>query len=271
MPTLRFRRLSAVVASLAIACSTPARADVVYTTPGVAYAQNFDTLNPMQSASTRTWTNDATIPGWFASKSSYRSDDGSNSAEGLYSYGVAGNADRALGSSATNPPGGSTAILFGVRLTNGTGVTLRNVTITFDGEQWRDAHDVGQSLAFSYLVGDTPQLTFSGFVDVPELGFTSPVIANADAALNGNLPANRVAGITKTFDLNMDWIPGDELFLRWRDNGNATQNHGLGIDNLSVIGREHAVVAVPETSALLMGGAVAGAMGVWSLRRLQGR
>jgi hypothetical protein len=257
----------AVAVALVVACEIPVRADVVYSTPGVAYTQNFDSLNPTQSTSLRTWTNDSTITGWFASKTSYRSDDGSNATDGLYGYGTAGNTDRALGSSATQSVTTTTPILFGVRLTNATGVTLRNVTITYDGEQWRDAAIAGQSLTFAYLVGDGPTLSLPGFIDVPALNFLSPVHTNADAALDGNLAANRTAGITQTFDLNSDWLPGDELFLRWSDANSSGHNHGLGIDNLSVVGRVQAVVAVPEASALLLCGAVGGVMGAWSLRR----
>src|SRR5687767_6127369 len=68
--------------------------------PGnLEYIQNFNALS--QTGTSNTWTNNTTIPGWYAANgsglySSYRAGDGSSSTTGLYSFGST--SDRALGS-----------------------------------------------------------------------------------------------------------------------------------------------------------------------------
>ena len=82
---------------------------------GVPLTENFDSL-----ASTGTnipWTDNATIPGWFSTRTIYNSGTGSVNTGALYSFGVTGTnplADRALGSVAS---GTVNPVLQGARLT----------------------------------------------------------------------------------------------------------------------------------------------------------
>jgi hypothetical protein len=148
---------------------------------------------------------------------------------------------------------------FGVRLTNNTGVTLQSVTITYDGEQWRTQNNSAQQLSFSYIIGESPTLASVGYSAVSALNFVSPITVATGSALDGNASANRVAGITST--INVTWAPGEELFLRWTDANDSSNDHGLGIDNLTV------VAAVPEASAFVFGGMICMVAGLWSVRQ----
>jgi hypothetical protein len=249
--------LAVVVVYTMFWVAAPSRGDVVYSTPGSTYSQSFDSL---ASSGTPAWSDDTTITGWFSNRTTYLTGSGTSGTGGLYSFGTS--SERALGGVAS---GSADPVQYGVRLTNSTGVTLYSVSVTYDGEQWRkgnnnDAH----VLDFAYVLGEAPTLATSGYIDVNGLDFTSPIIgaAGGATALDGNAAANRVAGITST--INLTWLPGQELFLRWTDVDNGGVDHGLAIDSVSV------VAAVPETSAFAFGGAVclvAGVLSAWQRRR----
>jgi len=66
------------------------------------YSQDFDSL--ANSGTANSWTDNSTLPGWYASKqiapnviTTYRADNGGNNAGPLYSYGASASANRALG------------------------------------------------------------------------------------------------------------------------------------------------------------------------------
>src|SRR4051794_23526684 len=70
------------------------------------YSQNFDSL--AASGTANTWTDNSTLLGWYASKTSggasvsaYRASTGSDTAGALYSFGASAATDRALGSLAS--------------------------------------------------------------------------------------------------------------------------------------------------------------------------
>jgi len=104
---------------------------------GSPYTQNFDSLASSGAPPADTnWTDNTTIPGWYASKtqvgaiSAYRVGTGSDTAGALYSFGVAGASpvtDRALGSVASGTPG---KLAYGVRFQNDTAQAMTNVTIS---------------------------------------------------------------------------------------------------------------------------------------------
>jgi hypothetical protein len=210
---------------------------VSLTTLGTAYTQNFDTLPSFGSA---TWTNDATIPGWYHARTgtgtTIVANDGTNNAGNLYCYGTGTATDRALGSVGS---GGATAgdFFWGVRLVNNTGSTITSLDVSYTGEQWRNGAAAAQTVTFSYLVG-SPAVTGSlaefqsTGVAVPSLDFTSPITGGVAGALNGNLAANRTV---LTFSITGLSIPtGTEVMLRWSDPDHAGVDHGLAIDDFSV-------------------------------------
>ena len=107
------------------------------------YLQNFDSL---AASGTVNWTNNVTLPGWYAARGTtnaaiYIASAGTGATGGIYSYGTNGinpPSDRALGSVAAS----STANAFGVRFINDTSSAQTNITVSYTGEQWRNANAV---------------------------------------------------------------------------------------------------------------------------------
>src|SRR2546429_864655 len=87
--------------------------------------ENFDSL--ASSGTSLTWTDNSTIPGWYATRTAYTVGTGSSNTGALYSFGVAGTnpiTDRALGSVAS---GSTRTIFFAGKLTNHTGATITSL------------------------------------------------------------------------------------------------------------------------------------------------
>jgi hypothetical protein len=264
---------AAVLASAAVfaAIANSANAAFSYTTAGNLYSQNFDSLASTGTANT--WANDTTLPGWFLFRqpaaspvalTTYRASNGSDTTGAFYSFGTTA-ADRALGGIGSNGSAGSYFntvaagspagwIAFGV--TNNTGGNLTSFTFNYDGEQWRDGgHSTGTTpsvqqtmivqYGFGASFGAVPswQAAGSGF------NFASPVFGATSAAgvtLNGNLAANRVAGLGGT--INATWAPGTTLFIRFVELNDVNNDHALAIDNFtfSAVG----VAPVPEPATV---------------------
>jgi len=247
----RFGRALAL-AALALGAA-PAAAQVALTALDTPYTQDF---NGLPASGSTTWTNNATIPGWFHARvgtgTTIVADTGASNAGNLYSYGASGSSDRALGSLGS----GNAAVgnlFWGVRLQNATGTTITSLDVAFTGEQWRNSGATGtaaqQTITFSYLIGN-PSVTGtlaefqSTGVAVPALDFTSPVTTGTAGALNGNLAANRTA---KAFTITGLSIPaGSEVMLRFADPDHTGADHGLSIDDFSVTA--HGEAAGPELS-----------------------
>ena len=203
--------------------------------------ENFDTL--ASTLTGITWTDNATIPGWYSSRVTYNTGTGTSNAGALYSFGVAGAnpvTDRALGSVAS---GGTGTIFYGVRFVNNTGNTINSLDVSYIGEQWRTGGSsnttpsVAQTNDFQYQVANGGAITginapTTGWVDHDALDFTSPIFNTvAAAALDGNSAANRTA---KSSNITLTVAPGQEVWLRWRDIDNTNNDHGLAVDDLSV-------------------------------------
>ena len=210
---------------------------------GGTYVQNF---NSLAGSGTVNWTNNITLPGWYAAKgnadgTTYIGGSGTAATGSLYSFGTNGvnpASDRALGSVAST----STAYAYGVRFINDTGLAATNITISFTGEQWRNAYGSGAMtnlLTFSDQISSAP-LTNADAVNsqiwtvFAGLNFNSPIVnvGGSGMALDGNttanhqLLANNLAGITVP--------PGQEIFLRWRDTDDTGSDAGMAIDDLTV-------------------------------------
>jgi len=218
-----------------VLCSLPGAAQILFSAGD--YSNNFDSLGATSAA----WTNNLTLPGWYASKgngdaTNYIAGAGIGTTGGIYSFGTNGthgSSDRALGSLA----GSSTTYAFGVRFTNDTTTPISNVTISCTGEQWRSGSaSTLQTLAFSWRVADTPVTnSYSGadWSNFAALNFVSPNLSASSTALDGNAATNRqifsgvvLAGVVVN--------PGQELFLRWLDVDDAGYDNALAIDDLTV-------------------------------------
>lgn len=237
-------KMKSVLTSMLVVIATigVASADISYTTSGTTYTQNFDSFG--SSGLGGTWTNDSTVAGWFSNRTSYLGGTGSSATGGLYSFGttVGAGAERAMGSLGSSS---AADIRYGVRFTNNTGKAMTEFTVTYDGEQWRNGgNTTAHKLDFSYVIGTNPTTTSAGFIDVNALDFTGPIATSTAGALNGNLAANRTAGITATVT-GIFWAPGQQLLLRWQDVDDTGSDHALAIDNFSFI-------AIPEPSSCLL-------------------
>lgn len=243
----------------------PLQAAISYTVVGGSVTENFDSLpnTPTNTSlqATIPWIDDSTssatqtsLPGWYLYHSGTQATEGGtnqhqrfrNSTGGganantgsFYSYGVAGiNAvtERALGDLTSSTIGTANLAL---RLTNNTGATLGQFTLTYTGEQWRDggaAAPVAQTMTFGYAVTATPPTNISTLTttSVAALNFTSPTFVNTGTggALDGNDAANRT--LISTTVGGFTWNPGEDLWLRWTDIDHAGNDHGLTIDDLS--------------------------------------
>ena len=202
------------------------------------YSQSFDSLANV--GTDIAWTNNVTLPGWFASKSvapteitNYDTGTGLSTAGSLYSFGSSGSTERTLGSLASGTPGN---IAYGLRCLNDTGFDRTNLTVSYTGEQWRAGNSNVQKLAFSYHIGasltNADARNSQSWTAFPALDFSSPN-TNSTQALDGSDPTNRVT--FANIVLSGVRVPaGLELFLRWFDTNDAGSDDGMGVDDLTV-------------------------------------
>lgn len=205
------------------------RASISLSSP---YTQNFDTL--ATSGTANPWTNDSTLPGWYAAQqngalTTYRAGDGSTTNGALYSFGTGTNTERALGSVSSGTP---VTIFYGARFVNDTGNNITSLTVGYTGEQWRNGGNTAQQkLAFEYQI-DAAGLVGGAWTAETSLDFTSPITGATASPLDGNASANRTAIGPITITLSI--AAGQEVWIRWTDINDAGNDHGLGIDDLTV-------------------------------------
>jgi hypothetical protein len=213
---------------------------ILITNSGVPYNQDFNTL--ANSGSANAWTNNETLAGWYVTAGSsfltyYPTNDGSNSASNVYSFGSTGSSDRAFGAIAI---GSTTTARFGLRMKNNTGKQITSFQIFYRGEQWREgtATSTGNAtnLNFSYRVGTTltdPSEDGSPtwWTTVSALTFTAPNMSGNAGALNGNAPGNFT---DKSATVNVTVNNGQEIMFRWVKTY-ATGSHGLAFDDVVII------------------------------------
>jgi endonuclease/exonuclease/phosphatase family metal-dependent hydrolase len=207
---------------------------------GGVYHQNFDGLASVGSVNA--WTDNSTLPGWYASKSAlpnavtnYIANAGSLTTGSLYSYGATASADRALGLLVSGTPGN---MAFGIRFTNDTGSAQSNLLVSFIGEQWRNANAVAQTLAFSWRIGNA--LTNAdaagtlAWMPFDALNFSTLVNGGTVGALDGTAAANQII-FTNVPLAGVVVQAGQELFLRWfLARPGSGSSSGVAIDNLTV-------------------------------------
>ena len=232
-----FRFCAAGLITAAVFLAGPVSGQILMS--GGTYAQNFDAL--ASSGTANGWTNNLTLPGWYASKASadsttFSAGSGTSATGGIYSFGTNGinpASDRALGSLAS---AGNT-YAYGVRFTNDTVSAQTNIIISCTGEQWRNGGSgVAETISFYYAAGSSPMtnsFSAAAWTSFNALNFTSRITSASSAALDGNAAANRQV-FTNVVLTGVVVQPGQELFLRWGDTDDAGSDDGLAIDNLTV-------------------------------------
>lgn len=261
-----------LVAAAALLAALPALAQINIATPATTYSQSFDGLATAGTANA--WVNDSTLAGWSAFTwlnapvATYAAGNGSNTTGAFYSFGTG--ADRAwggLGSGGTyfgSPAQASVAGYIALALVNGSAVAYDSFTISFSGEQWRNGGNAtAQSMVLEYGFGNSFTTVTAWTAPGGNFTWTAPVATATAATVDGNV-AGLVANRGGTVGTN--WAPGDTLWVRWIENNDSGNDHGLAIDNLSF-----SVTAVPEpgTYALLLAGL--GVVGFLARRRSSSR
>ncbi len=196
------------------------------TTAGVPYFQNFDGLASSGTSSTMPaeWVfNEST------GNTTYTAGTGSSNTGDTYSFGAAGNTERALGSVNTS----SLFPIIGTSFTNNTGGPISSLTITYTGEQWRFGEaNRGSADRLDFQYSTTATAVQTGiYEDYGTLNFIAPVITGAVTALDGNAAANRR---TMSAIVPVTLPAGGTIWLRW-NNFNATgADDGLAIDDFTL-------------------------------------
>ncbi len=127
---------------------------------------------------------------------------------------------------------------YGVRFTNDTTSAETNITLSYTGEQWRNANLVTNTLAFSYQISNSPLTNADAanaqtWTSFTALDFTTPTTGATASALDGNDAANQQV-FTSVVLPGVVVQPGQEIFLRWLDVNDSGNDHGVAIDNLTV-------------------------------------
>jgi hypothetical protein len=208
------------------------------TDPAFNYTQTFDALS---ASGTSGWTNGLTLSGWNLFRqpgtaiSTYIAGDGSNNTGSFYSFGTTGSSERALGAIGSgssyfgSPSTGSVAGWIAVAFQNGSATALKNFTVGFDGEQWRNGGNTSaQAMVLEWGYGSDFASVASWNAPGGNFDWSSPVTGASAGAVDGNA-AGRVTGLGGM--ITTDWKPGDTLWLRWAERNDTGYDHGLAIDN----------------------------------------
>lgn len=244
------------ILSASVLISTGANAAISYVTVGSTYSENFDRAAFTAADETdASWSNDGTVPGWYwinnagTTPTTFRASDTSSATQGrILSLGTAGGSDRALGHQSSNSV---TTIRYGVQILNSTSTVLDSFSLAYKGEQWRrPSGQAAETLVFEYQIFAAgtlnPLAVTTGWTSVSSLDFSTPNTVGSSSGLDGNLPENSASLSGNATGLS--WAPGQELWLRWSDSGEASAKlAAIGIDDVTFS-------AVPEPSAALLGG-----------------
>ena len=243
---------------------------LVYSTPGSTVTQDLD--RPAGSAATAAWVDNSTIPNWYAYQfggttqgagpvPEYRRTNGysatgatDGTASWLYHFrSSTTTTDHALGAINKDAVGD---MAIGIPIQNNTGQTLGSFTLGYTGEQWADRNTTPQSLTVAYRIGtDENSSSLSeaqAWTAIPQLTFTSPTNNGNAGVLDGNATANRTV-FSPVLVENLNWEPGQILWIRWFDLNHSGNDHGLAVDDVTFSAQ---VIPEPASLGLLALGAV---------------
>jgi hypothetical protein len=246
-----FTNLAGLLLFLAVFTAVQARAAVttnVLTLGGSPYTENFDSMGTGSTQAPLGWnagtlTGASTTNGAISNPSSLSASTGSSTTGGNFNYGSSVGSDRAIGALSSSSITRATE----VRFLNNTGLTINNLIISYDGEQWRDG---GGTLTTDQIALTFSQTSMGGLTNFIAMGaafdFTALKNGSSATALDGNAAANRTAGIGGNFSVNI--APGEVFVLRWIDPDITGNDDAMAIDNFS-LGYE--VIPEPSTIALV--------------------
>jgi hypothetical protein len=157
--------------------------------------------------------------------------DGSSSTNNTFSFGSTGNSDRAFGEL-----GGDTVqTTCGACFVNNTGLVISSMSVSFAGEQWRLGAADGNTDRLDFQFSTTAtSLNTGAYTDVNSLDFSSPVIAGATGAKDGNAAANRTTKGPIAIIPTSGIPQGATFFMRWLPLDVTGSEDGLAIDDFSL-------------------------------------
>lgn len=255
-------KLQLALAAAVFALQGPAFAAPVPITGTTTYTQNFDSLGTGSPA----WTNDSTIPGWYAqinngttATGSAQATSGAADLSGLLNCGSG--VERALGSKATGTNNfANIAMAISFQNTSANAVALSSLQYT--GELWRSnsVANTAESFTVFYQVSNSAVTNIlsgpnsataaagTGFTALGAAANWSLANAGAGVALDGNAAANRV---TVSFSpSSIVLAPGQFLMIKWTDTNVANTDGFQALDDVSVGFTQVAGLLTPTVSNL---------------------
>jgi len=218
---------------------------VSYTSVGSEYTEDFNSNLP-GGAETFSWDQGGIFNGWYAqyedqsieTPDEYRRTFGLSSGIRLYQWRANASAtDGALGAIPINDTGD---VYFAIAITNNTSFVLDQFSVGYTGQQWRITTSGPTSITADYQFGDlSGDLTSGTWITLSNLDFISPH-SNADENTNvgGTLSENSEVLAPQTIT-DLEWAPGEELWIRFTVENITGFSQGLAIDNFNF-------TAVPE-------------------------
>jgi hypothetical protein len=252
-PAFAYQRLSpmrfALIALATLGLGTmPTFGQVVYSTAGGSYTQDFNFVSAGAVNTTSAWSDNSTLNGWYASINGGTPNAiqrASNNVSSSVNNGTTPNASTLYSQLMGNRADGTTTDYelgsfnvaslgpnyIGLRLTNTTGTTLTEFTLSYVAKEWLAKTATGtDTMSFHYGVGAS-SLTSGTYTAATSLDFADGVSGTISATVTG-----------------LTWDNGTDLWLRWTDSdatGGTDSNKAF--DDLSFT----ATVPEPSTYALL--------------------
>lgn len=230
----------AVAVALVLCPGADAMAAVLLT--GSSYSTNFDSLTPATGTFNATVGVQSAIPGltsWDGTKvggsgssaTNFTADAGSTASGSVYSYGLSGNSDRALGVLAS----GTNIFAIGAEFVNNTGKTIASARVRFNSEQWRSSTATTNVLTFGYATSGATSsnyLTATGFTANSAIDAPAKPFVSTNGATDGNVATNRTAVDGTITGLSL--ANNGSIFMRWTDVNDGGNDAGIGLDDFQL-------------------------------------
>ena len=169
----------------------------------------------------------------------FATSSGSNAVAGIFSYGANNGAIRGLGSLASS----AGAYVFGISFTNNTGSVIDQFEIEFTAAQWRKGGSGRiNEWTFLYHTSRANNVLDTLAKKNTSLNFTSVQTSIGTSSLNGLLKVNQQQKKDTLFNLN--WLPGEQLILKWQDKDDIGNDDGMALQQLN--GK---ALAMPDNTA----------------------
>ncbi|HZY41706.1 MAG TPA: MYXO-CTERM sorting domain-containing protein, partial [Anaerolineae bacterium] len=179
-----------------------------------------------------------TLPsGWFmletgtAQNITYTASTGSANTGDTYSFGAAGNSERAFG----GVQSGNLSPTIGAGFNNGTNDTIGQIAISYVCEQWRLGFAARTDrMDFQYST-DATSLSTGTWADYNALDCIAANSTGTVGAFDGNAAANRIIVTAVLSNTGVFSVPiGTNFWIRWTDFNATNSDDGLGVDDFSM-------------------------------------